>query len=139
MSKFCPMCNAMTNCTDNCASCIDEEKEVKPMNTLKWNPWGFDNPITFRLDNYAENGNLYVGMITHADGYPEPYSDLTVNLSVKCDKNCAFIDTNNNGDRIVEWLITNKLATLTGRIQQSGFCVYPEMKFDMVELMKYIH
>lgn len=108
------------------------------MNTLNWNHWGFDNPITFRLDHYAENNNLYVGMITHADGYPEPYSDLTVNLSVKCDENCAFIDTNNNGDRIVEWLITNKLAALTGRVRQSGFCVYPEMKFDMVELMKYV-
>lgn len=108
------------------------------MKTLNWDPWGFDNPITFRLSNYAENGNLYVGMITHADGYPEPYSDLTVNLSVKCAENCAFIDINNNGDRIVEWLITNKLATLTGRIQPSGFCVYPEMKFDMVELAKYI-
>lgn len=108
------------------------------MNTLNWNHWGFNNPITFRLDRYAENNNLYVGMITHADGYPEPYSDLTVNLSVKCDENCAFIDTNNNGDRIVEWLITNKLATLTGRVRQSGFCVYPEMKFDMVELMRYV-
>lgn len=25
MSKFCPMCNAVTNCTDNCKSCLEEE------------------------------------------------------------------------------------------------------------------
>ena len=108
------------------------------MNTLNWNAWGRNHPITLRRDKYAANGNLYVGMITWEDGYPEPWSDLTVNIDVKCDENCAFIDTNNNSDRIVEWLITHKLATLTGRVRQSGFCVYPEMKFDMVELAKYI-
>ena len=108
------------------------------MNTINWNAWGKDHPITFRLSKYAENDNLYVGMITWEEDFPEPWSDLTVNLSVKCDKDCAFIDTNNNGDRIVEWLTTNNLATLTGRVRQSGFCVYPEMKFNMVELMKYI-
>lgn len=28
MSKFCPMCNQVTNCTDNCKSCLEElEKE----------------------------------------------------------------------------------------------------------------
>lgn len=138
MSKFCQMCNQVTNCTDNCDACMKEEKENNKMQTLNWNAWGKDHPVTFRLDNYSENGNLYVGMITWEEGWPEPWSDLTVNLSVKCAKDCAFIDTNNNSDRIVEWLITNKLATLTGRIQQSGFCVYPEMKFNMVELRKYI-
>lgn len=25
MSKFCPICNKTTNCTDNCASCLEEE------------------------------------------------------------------------------------------------------------------
>ena len=24
MSKFCPMCNQVTNCTDNCKPCLDE-------------------------------------------------------------------------------------------------------------------
>lgn len=108
------------------------------MKTLTLNAWGTNHNVSFRLSNYVENNNLYVGIVCYDDGYPEPWSDLTVNLSVKCAENCAFIDTNNNGDRIIEWLITNKLATLTGRIQQSGFCVYPEMKFDMVELQKYI-
>ena len=26
MSKFCPMCNAVTNCTDNCGVCLEEEE-----------------------------------------------------------------------------------------------------------------
>ena len=25
MSKFCPLCNEVTNCTDNCKSCMEEE------------------------------------------------------------------------------------------------------------------
>lgn len=31
MSKFCPMCDAVTNCTDNCKSCLEEEQK---MNTI---------------------------------------------------------------------------------------------------------
>ena len=27
MSKFCPMCNTVTNCTDNCKHCLEEENE----------------------------------------------------------------------------------------------------------------
>ena len=28
MAKFCPMCNQITNCTDNCKFCLEElEKE----------------------------------------------------------------------------------------------------------------
>ena len=29
MSKFCPMCNQVTNYTDNCKSCLEEEKKEK--------------------------------------------------------------------------------------------------------------
>ena len=30
MSKFCPMCNQITNCTDNCKECLAElEREQK--------------------------------------------------------------------------------------------------------------
>lgn len=36
MSKFCPMCNQVTNCTDNCKSCLveleNEKKERKTNN-----------------------------------------------------------------------------------------------------------
>ena len=108
------------------------------MSRLTLNAWGKNHPITFRLSRYADNNNLYVGMITWEEGWPEPWSDLTVNLGVKCAENCAYIDTNNNSDRIVEWLITYKIAILTGGMRSSGFCVYPEMKFNMEELMKYV-
>ena len=28
MSKYCPMCDATTNCTDNCDACLREEHEM---------------------------------------------------------------------------------------------------------------
>ena len=34
------------------------------MKTLNWNAWGTDHPITFRISRYANNKNLYIGMIT---------------------------------------------------------------------------
>jgi hypothetical protein len=94
--------------------------------------------MTFELNNYCENGNLYVGLITHEEGYAEPWQNLTVNLSVKCADDCAFIDTNNNGDEIMTWLVSNKLGKPTGRIKTSGWCVYPEFKFNLDELMKHV-
>ena len=33
MSKYCPMCNQITNCTDNCKECLAElENERKEKN-----------------------------------------------------------------------------------------------------------
>jgi hypothetical protein len=29
MSKFCPMCNEITNCTDNCKHCLEELENEK--------------------------------------------------------------------------------------------------------------
>ena len=57
---------------------------------INLNAWGKTHPIEFQFDNYVDNGNLYVGMITAEDGYPEPWSSLTVNLGVKCADNCAL-------------------------------------------------
>ncbi len=108
------------------------------MKCLILNKYGKEHPITFDFDRYLQNGNLYVGLVTHEEGYPEPWSDLTVNLGVKCRENCAYIDINNNGNEIIEWLCENKLGSPTGHMIPSGFCVYPEFKFDMNELMQYV-
>lgn len=108
------------------------------MSTLTLNAWGRNHTITLHTNHYAENGNLYVGLICWDEGWPEPWSDLTVNLSTPCRENCAFIDTNNNGWEIIAWLIENKLGKLTGRERASGWCSYPEFEFDMDEINKYM-
>lgn len=108
------------------------------MKTLILNAWGTDHHISFHLANYADNNNLYVGMICHDDGYPEPWSDLTVNLDVTLEPNIAFIDVNNNGWNIIDWLIKNNLGQPTKLEMISGFCTYPEFEFNMDELIKYV-
>ena len=100
--------------------------------------YGTNHPMTFHLANYAENGNLYVGLLTNEEGYPEPWQNLTVNLSVSCEPNRAYIDTNNNGNRILDWLETNGLGKQTGIVRSSGWCFYPEFEFNMEELMKHV-
>ena len=102
------------------------------------NKYGTENPMSFELATYALNGNLFVGLISHEAGYPEPWGDLTVCFDIKCKPNCAFIDTNNNGNDIIDWLIAHKLGKLTGDMELSGFCMYPEFEFDMDELMKHV-
>jgi hypothetical protein len=107
------------------------------------NMWGSEYEISIHTSNYANNGNLYIGMDCWEDigngEYPEPYGDLTVNLDIKCKPNCAFIDTNNNGKEIMDWLVANKLGKFTGKWHHNGgFCIYPEFEFDMNEVQKYV-
>lgn len=108
------------------------------MAKLELNAWGQTHKITLSTDTYANNGNLAVQMWCHDDEeFPEPWSMLTVNLTRKCKPNCAFIDINNNGDSIIDWLIANNLGTDTGVFEISGFCIYPMFEFNMDELKKY--
>lgn len=98
------------------------------------------HPMTFELANYADNGSLYVGLITHEEGYPEPWSNLTVNLrdSARCKSNCAYIDVNNNGDEIIDWLVRNGFGDVTEKLAISSFCIYPEFEFNMEVLMEHV-
>lgn len=102
--------------------------------------YGTNHPMTFELANYATNATLYVGLITNEEGYPEPWQNLTVNLaeSSRCKPNCAYIDTNNNGNEIIDWLEENGLGEETGRIAFSGWCMYPEFEFNMEALMNHV-
>ena len=59
----------------------------------------------------------------------EPWNVLTVNLNSIRPQNCAFIDTNNNGEDILAWIIRHGLAVPTGTYGRSGFCNYPEYRF----------
>ena len=103
--------------------------------------YGKNHPMTFQISNYANNGSLYVGLITNEEGYPAPWSNLTVNLaeSSRCKANCAYIDTNNNGTMVLDWLEDNGFGKRTGNIAFSGWCMYSEFEFNMDELMKHLN
>ena len=102
--------------------------------------WGEKYDIIFKLSEYM-NGKLAVAMEYYDKDYEQfmPYAVLTVNLVGEiCGENCAFVDTNNLGEKIIKWLVDNNLGKPTGRYGKSGFCTYPEVKFNMDEVKKYV-
>jgi len=60
----------------------------------------------------------------------ELYTDVTVNLP-ECTRSagCQFINTNNNGEDILDWLENNQFGKRTGKTGESGYCTYPEFNF----------
>lgn len=98
------------------------------MKTFILTKYGTDNLIYLEVSTYPE-GNLAVMMTVIEDGQPEPWSVLTVNLDGVRSKDCAFIDTNNNGNDIITWIEKYNLAEPTGNIGLSGYCSYPEYRF----------
>lgn len=90
--------------------------------------YGSVHPLQLEVRIYPE-GNLAITMTTWEDGTPEPWQTLTVNLDGIREREHAFIDTNNNGPEILEWISSHKLGVPTGRLGFSGFCVYPEYHF----------
>lgn len=99
----------------------------------------FDNeiPVAFTKDTYACGDTMYVGLMCLSDygfGDPffEPYCDVTVNLmdAGTSQDNCAFIDTNNM-PTLPKFLEENGIAEPTGYYGFSGFCAYPEYRFNI--------
>lgn len=83
--------------------------------------------------SYRNNDTLAVLLLQVLDnGEEEDYGVLTVNISdsdILADDTQAFIDTNNMGEEIINWLVKNKIAMKTPFIGRSGFCTYPLMSF----------
>lgn len=81
------------------------------------------------------NGRLALRLLTNGDYGLEPYGTITVNLPecTPLDSDCAFVDTNNFPD-IDVWLLLHGIAEPTGRAAQSGYCCYPEFKFNRSKL-----
>lgn len=85
--------------------------------------------VTPLLHSYHYGGGIAVELFDVDDC--EPFAVITVNLSDSdCDKDCAFVDTN-NCPWVTKFLVEHKLAEPTGNYGSSGFCVYPEYKFDL--------
>lgn len=98
------------------------------MKTFDLEKYGATYKIELKITSYME-GNLAVTMTSWENGEPEPWNVLTVNLDSVRPQNCAFIDTNNNGEEILAWIIRHGLAVPTGTYALSGYCQYPEYRF----------
>lgn len=105
-----------------------------------------DEPILVSLGihNYQNNGRLALELIEHlADPEygqcEEPYGMVTVNIPDEevTDNDCGFVDVNNLGKGITEFLKKNGLAHPTGMTGFSGYCAYPEFEFDIDRIKEY--
>ena len=129
----------------------DEECPQPDWNYLRWD--GYDNekfekimdgsvllnyeflsetiPMELRIGQYEDGSGLALELVSWEEKEPEDWDTITVNLSVPCEKDHAFVDINNSGmPKICEWIEKNGLGEATGRQQKSGFGVYPEYHFD---------
>ncbi len=84
----------------------------------------------FQTYSHGLGSPIAMFLYTLDDGSLEYYGDITVNLpECKRSSGCQFIDTNNNGTEILDWLEQNDFGKRTGNQDVSGFCSYPEFNF----------
>ena len=105
-------------------------------------PWtGEILDAVIEKSEYVKPARLFLGLWTrnYGEEYFEPYCDITVNIPEEklSGESCAFVDTN-NAPFITEFLEKHNLAEPTGRLGFSGFCVYPEYKFNTEEISKHL-
>lgn len=99
------------------------------MKTFDLELFGTIHKIQLCVSAYCDNGSLAIVMNDWASGEEEPWNVLTVNLDSACPMDCAYIDTNNNGEEILPWIDRHGLAAPTGRYGYSSYCRYPEYRF----------
>ena len=100
-------------------------------------PWyGETVSLELQVRSYYSASRLALLLVDWSGGEPEPWGDLTVNLGVFTEKNCAFVDVNDMGESILPWIEKNGLGKPTGRSQSSGFVTYPEYRFDPKRLLE---
>ena len=114
-------------------------KEEQKMNCIKHD---YKNTqLFFAKSCYNFNGGLAIQCYTDEDGFPEPWSSVTTCLGEDPRSPYhAFIDVNNNGHDFLDWLEQIGAGKRTGRVQRSGFVVYPyfEFKKDFVDKLPYV-
>lgn len=100
------------------------------MKTLKLKKYKKTYTLTLAPTYYMDNGSLGIYILHRTSNEWEPYGTLTVNLEERSlGKNKAYVDTNNLGAEILDWITDNGLGELTGNEKKSGFCTYPEVLF----------
>lgn len=86
------------------------------------------NDHSYQFTKY-NNGNLALISIDE-DGYLNEVITVNIEHEVLTNEFCAFIDTNNLPDSIIDQLIRKNFGKLTGKYGFSGFCIYPEFEFN---------
>jgi len=92
-------------------------------------------PVTVKVNGYADNGNLYVGLISaDEDDSAYPFTHLTVNTEIYMPPYTAAIKNYSENEQAVNFLIDNNFGKLIGPSILSGFVLLPVFEFDKEKL-----
>lgn len=97
--------------------------------------WGEEYKIWLEKNTYKWGGRNNLAIQAFLEG-GEPFAMITTNLPEEQLTNpdtCAYIDVNNLKG-IEDFLIENAIAVPTNNIGFSGYCIYPEYKFNLENL-----
>lgn len=106
--------------------------------TFNFKKYGKNHPLSIQIGHY-NNGGLAIRAYTNEAGYPEPWSNITVNLDldIPIEKFVAFINVNNDNDSMIDALIENGFGELTGRGCKTPYVIYPEFRFYPEKLKEF--
>ena len=114
-----------------------EDNNNIPENAIEYRShWGGVYHLTFELTRYVDNNTLAIQMICWDDGYAEPFAVLTVNLedSDTLPPDTQYVDINDLGNDILNWIEENNLGTAIGLYGFSGYVTYPAVQFNIDEI-----
>lgn len=102
--------------------------------------YGTAYELAFYKSSYVSDGSLYVEAWCEEEGYEcwEPYASLTVCLCERPNDGCSFLDTN-NVRHLIDTLYVLGAFDYTGRTVQSGFCEYPEARWNPEWFARNVH
>ena len=91
--------------------------------------------VFLRVSGYLDRNRLYVGIYQTEYGYPELFSDLTVNLhhAPLNGVNEAYIDHNFSKEKL-RFIKQHKLGTIQPDTASSGYCIFQRVTFDLKKL-----
>ena len=116
---------------------INNPSSLKDLQYMKLDSCGETYETCIEFSTYLCGGGISLEILDITDHGLEPYAPLTVNIpESRANFGCAFVDTNNFS--AAEKLIKDyKLGTPTGHFARSGFCTYPEYRFNLNEIKKH--
>lgn len=88
-----------------------------------------DTEVTLYMQQYVNNGRIFLGLAYWEDGGYEPFGNITVNINAPVPDYCGYLDTNNM-EGVEKFMVDHKLGEFTGFMGKSGYCEYPLYRFN---------
>lgn len=85
--------------------------------------------VRIKINTYADNGCICIGLVSLDGEFEEPYADVTVNLGGEAIDYCGYLDTGNLPE-LEAFITENGIGEHTGFTKKSGFNEYPFYVFN---------